>query len=172
MIVELEKLSDTPRRICGEEDISIRDATDTDRKIRYRIELLARRSGETFYFNSKLRGMLSTQCHKCLKPTDFEVDTDFDLIVQRGEAEVSEDNGYTHDEYIFIPIGQHDIALDQYIYENLVINVPMRILCDEQCKGLCPDCGADLNIEPCSCNQENDPRWDALKSLKNKFPKS
>lgn len=172
MIVELEKLSDTPRRIYGEEDISIRDATDTDRKIKYRIELLARRSGETFYFNSKLRGTLSTQCHKCLKPTDFEVDTDFDLIVQRGEAGVSEDSSYTHDEYIFIPIGQQDITLDQYIYENLVINIPMRILCNEQCRGLCPECGADLNIEPCSCNQETDPRWNALRSLKNKFPKS
>jgi uncharacterized protein len=172
MIVELDKLSDAPQRIYGEEDLSIQDATDAERTIRYRIELLARRGGETFYFNGTLQGTLSTQCHKCLKPTDLGVDTQFDLIVQRGEAESTEEGDYSHDEYVYIPIGQQDIRLDQYIYENLVINIPMRILCEEDCKGLCPDCGADLNIEACTCNQKTDPRWEALKSLKNKLPKS
>jgi uncharacterized protein len=172
MIVELEKLSDSAQRIYGEEDIAIRDATDADQKIRYQIELLARRSGETFYFNAKLQGTLSTQCHKCLKPAEFEVDTAFDLIVQRGETKSTEGEAYTHDEYIYIPIGQQDISLDQYIYENLVINIPMRILCDDGCKGLCPNCGADLNTDTCSCSPQTDTRWDALKTLKNKLPKS
>jgi uncharacterized protein len=172
MIVELEKLSDTAQRIYGEEDVDIRDATNSERKVRYRLDLVAKRSGETFYFNAKLLGTLATQCHKCLKPADFEVDTTFDLIIQRGELESVEESNYSHDEYIFIPIGQQDITLDQYIYENLVINIPMRILCDDACKGLCPNCGADLNIEPCSCRQKTDPRWDALNALKNKLPKS
>ena len=172
MIVELEKLSDSAQRIYGEEEIAIRDAADVERKIKYRIELLAKRSGETFYFNVKLQGTLSTQCHKCLKPADFEVDTAFDLIVQRGDIESTEESNYTHDEYIYIPIGQQDITLDQYIYENMVINIPIRILCDDGCKGLCPDCGADLNTDTCSCSQQIDPRWNALKTLKNKLPKS
>jgi len=172
MIVELDKLSDTPRRIEGEDDLHIRDISDADRKIRYRSDLLARRSGETFYFHAKLRGILSTQCHKCLKPTDFEVDTEFDLIVQRAEAEAVEESGYSHDDYVFIPIGQQDIRLDQFIYENLALNIPMRILCNEECKGLCPNCGADLNVEECSCSRQEDPRWHALKSLKKKLPKS
>jgi len=172
MIVELEKLSDSAQRIYGEEDIAIRDAADVESKIKYRIELLAKRSGETFYFNAKLQGTLSTQCHKCLQPADFEVDTEFDLIVQRGDVESTEESNYTHDEYIYIPIGRQDISLDPYIYENMVINIPMRILCEDGCKGLCPDCGADLNTDTCSCRQQTDPRWNALKTLKNKLPKS
>ncbi|MFH1756381.1 MAG: DUF177 domain-containing protein [Candidatus Latescibacterota bacterium] len=62
--------------------------------------------------------------------------------------------------------------MNRYIYENLIINIPIRILCDEGCKGLCPDCGADLNSNPCSCIRTTESRWDALKSLKNRFPKS
>ena len=54
-----------------------------------------------------------------------------------------------------------------YVEECLFINEPFKVLCDEDCKGLCPSCGANLNQEQCSCGDDTDidPRMEALKEL-------
>ena len=52
------------------------------------------------------------------------------------------------------------------IRDALTLELPLRVLCKEDCKGLCPKCGHNLNEGPCGCDlREEDPRWDALKSL-------
>ena len=55
------------------------------------------------------------------------------------------------------------------VADNFLMNVEGRYLCSEDCKGLCPQCGADLNVEECGCNNENiDPRWSTLIDIMNK----
>lgn len=51
------------------------------------------------------------------------------------------------------------------VNDAVVLGMDMRVLCDEDCKGLCPRCGADLNGGPCPCPPETDPRFDKLKEL-------
>ena len=59
------------------------------------------------------------------------------------------------------------IHLDDFIHEQIVLAQPMKHLCSENCKGLCPRCGANLNDGPCDCKGEYvDPRWKALKNVK------
>ena len=103
-----------------------------------------------------------TLCSKCLKPVEFPLslklsrEIDFNLTEeQRREA---------MDEMNFI----HDFDLDTEILlqEEIMLNLPMQILCREDCKGLCPLCGIDRNKETCHCDDmPKDPRMAAISEL-------
>ena len=59
-----------------------------------------------------------------------------------------------------------EIDLGELLREELVLALPAKPLCDDDCKGICPGCGAELNHEACTCEAVTDPRWDILKQLK------
>jgi uncharacterized protein len=60
--------------------------------------------------------------------------------------------------------------VDAMAVEQIVLTMPMRFVCDELCKGLCPNCGADLNQGPCLCKDEpGDPRMSVLKEFRRKM---
>lgn len=66
-----------------------------------------------------------------------------------------------------IPPGMLVLDISQEIRDTVILGLPAKVLCREDCRGLCPVCGADLNQETCTCQREvMDPRWDALKKLK------
>jgi uncharacterized protein len=52
------------------------------------------------------------------------------------------------------------------VIEQVELQVPIRLLCREECRGLCPQCGADWNTEQCSCPPPIDPRWESLTGLR------
>ena len=112
------------------------------------------------------RTELELTCSRCLEPFTLPVATDFDLRyvprtenVGEGEKEVEEDDlataFYSNDQ----------IDLGHLIVEQLQLAVPMKPLCDEACKGLCPQCGTNLNTGSCDCSQAwEDPRLAALRT--------
>jgi uncharacterized protein len=57
------------------------------------------------------------------------------------------------------------VDLAEVLREELLLGMPMKALCDEDCKGICPGCGNELNTEPCTCKPEIDERWSALSAL-------
>jgi uncharacterized protein len=60
------------------------------------------------------------------------------------------------------------IDVDEIVKEQILLEVPARTLCREDCKGICPECGIDRNTGECDCTpKEIDPRWAALKSFRN-----
>lgn len=71
--------------------------------------------------------------------------------------------GEDNDEYIIVEDAV--LNLDELVYEDIILSLPMRYLCKDDCKGLCPMCGADLNKVDCGCKKPTDPRLDALKQL-------
>ena len=63
-----------------------------------------------------------------------------------------------------------NITLEQLLHNEILIHWPMRVLCKEDCKGICSHCGKDLNEGPCSCEQESlDPRMAAIRDIFSKF---
>jgi len=61
---------------------------------------------------------------------------------------------------------QSEIDITEDIRETVLLAIPIKLLCKHDCKGLCPHCGANLNVESCTCAEEMiDPRWEALKKL-------
>jgi uncharacterized protein len=69
-----------------------------------------------------------------------------------------------------VPPQATELELGEMVREELILAVPPYVLCREDCRGLCPQCGNDLNEGPCSCSPEPDPRWAKLEALKQQRP--
>ena len=104
-----------------------------------------------------------TRCARCLEPLDGKCEITF----ERPVATRLEDED-TEEEYILV--GENSsVNIDEPISEELLLSLPFRSLCSEDCKGLCPKCGCNKNRTECSCvTKEMDPRWAALKNFKAK----
>lgn len=115
-----------------------------------------------------LTGDVELTCSRCLEPFTLAVATDFDLrYVPRsenlgeGEKEVEEDDLAT------AFYADDAIDLGHLSMEQIHLALPMKPLCSETCRGLCPQCGTNLNTGSCECRQHwEDPRLAALRHLK------
>jgi uncharacterized protein len=126
-----------------------------------------------FRLAGRTQTTLELPCSRCLEPLAAPVDVPFDLRYQPhtansgpandGEREIEEDDlstaFYENDE----------IDLGQLMREQFYLAVPMKPLCSEGCKGLCPACGTNLNRESCDCKRGwEDPRLAPLRELRSK----
>ena len=95
----------------------------------------------------------------------MRVQTEFAVVFHRGQIPEDVDE----DDLVLLADaeeGAYDIL--PRVREAVILELPMRFLCSEDCKGLCPLCGANLNRGPCACgDREQDPRWEPLKKLLN-----
>ena len=120
----------------------------------------------------QLRGTLSAraevECDRCLKPVEIPVEADFDVAyTTESDYAASETAELQADDLRLSVYDGEAIELDDLVSEQILLALPPRTLCREDCRGLCPSCGADRNIEECRCETvEVDPRWAALASLK------
>jgi uncharacterized protein len=118
------------------------------------------------------RGTISAKaeidCSRCLEPISKDLVIDFAVgfvpaenFASDKEHEVSAEN---------LDIDQLDddrLDLKDVVREQILLNLPEQVFCKPDCKGLCPECGANLNLIDCKCGgNEPDPRWAALKNLK------
>ena len=122
---------------------------------------------DKFHLVGRVKTTLEMSCSRCLEPFTFDVDAPVDLRYQphahqdAGEREVEADDMdtafYENDE----------IDLGQLMREQFYLALPMKPLCKDDCKGLCPNCGTNLNKATCDCNTHwDDPRLAALRALK------
>jgi uncharacterized protein len=105
-------------------------------------------------------------CARCVEPVPTPLTGDFDLIFrpQAADAESGE-RAITLDETEIGYYEESGLSLEDVVREQVLLSLPTRTLCKEDCKGLCPRCGQNLNLEPCTCNTASDPRWNALAGL-------
>jgi len=89
--------------------------------------------------------LLKTSCDRCLK--EIEADFSFDIRHNLVRSLNNEDN----DDYVVTEGDELD--LDELVYADILLQLPTKLLCSENCKGLCPVCGADLNVAACSCGR-------------------
>jgi DUF177 domain-containing protein len=107
------------------------------------------------------------ECSRCLAPYDFANDEEFSLLLYPrapvAEKELSLEGG-DFDAYFY---DDAMLSVSPIAEERIQMAVPMKPLCREECRGLCPQCGSDLNVSECNCaSDEIDPRWRALRLLK------
>ncbi|MCI0488753.1 MAG: DUF177 domain-containing protein [Blastocatellia bacterium] len=150
----------------GEPDLASEDSRIAGRSI---LDLRIAREGDRV----KIRGSISSQvqffCDRCLAPLSIPVDQNFDLlyIPPIGARAPDEEMEIDPDDLSVGFYQGQTIDLDDLVREQIELALPMARLCGEECRGLCPDCGANLNHEECACAVEQiDPRWAALKELK------
>ncbi len=100
---------------------------------------------------------IETECDRCAVPVAKTLTIKMDHIF------VPESYDTTNDEYIVVPDSHYD--LDILATEDVLLSLPTKILCSENCKGICSRCGKNLNEGPCDCKKEVDPRLSSLLDL-------
>ena len=113
----------------------------------------------TLSFTAELK--YSTHCARCLKDISGKFILTFNRTVANSGTLQDEDN----DAYVIMKNGKLDI--DRELVEELLLEFPSKLLCEEECAGLCPKCGKNLNFGPCDCpkKKEIDPRLAILQKL-------
>ena len=131
----------------------------------------ASRKGEEVRLRGEVRTEVELLCDRCLGPsrTPLAVEFDASFIPQEAEAAKAENVELLSEDLGLSAYDGEAVDLDELVREQILLGLPSRRLCKEDCEGLCPKCGADLNAGRCSCEQgEVDPRWSALAGLKDK----
>lgn len=122
----------------------------------------------------RVRGRVSTDlrlsCVRCLEPFEMRIDEAVDLTYlpasQNVAPEGEEDRALDEEELDVAFYRDDEIDIAHMVMEQIVLALPMKPVCRENCQGLCPECGSNRNVEPCACvRDEVDPRWESLKSL-------
>ncbi len=122
-------------------------------------------------------GGISTQlelpCARCLEPVVRDVNRSFDLLYRPQGSDAGHEELSVTDAEAEIGYYTGDgLALEDVVREQVLLAVPLKVVCSEECKGLCPHCGQNLNQGACACPQTTgDERWAALKDLKDKLKK-
>ena len=107
----------------------------------------------------EVSGRAMVHCARCAAP--FEVGIKFPVK----ETLVREDEANPENDEIILYQGK-EIELDDIIVSNFLMNIPVKYLCREDCKGLCPQCGTNLNENSCDCDKDViDPRWEKLAEI-------
>jgi uncharacterized protein len=121
---------------------------------------------------SETRGKLS--CSRCLNDFETPIRAQYALTFVRDLPPVDDDAEgaeieISAEEMGLIPFSGEEIDLKEAIQEQVIMAMPIRAVCDESCRGLCPRCGADLNEAQCGCEEQTpevDRRFAALKNFK------
>ncbi|MEK6287945.1 MAG: DUF177 domain-containing protein [Acidobacteriota bacterium] len=129
------------------------------------VSLRANRDAKKVALVGSVSALVEFECDRCLATLSVPVVESFDLVYvpphgTGEEHELGEDDlslGFYQDGII---------SVDDLTREQIELALPMARLCTEECRGLCPECGANLNHAECACNGEVDTRWAALKELK------
>ena len=126
-----------------------------------------RLSGNEVFVNGHVETRAQVECDRCLKPVELPVNADFTLeYISDSDYESSQVVELTEAELLVSVFDGSGIDVDEIVKEQILLAVPTRMLCREDCKGICPECGIDRNTGECTCTKEEiDPRWAALKDL-------
>lgn len=113
------------------------------------------------------QGKVEVACARCLEPVEHALKGDFDLIFRPlGADKGVSDHSITTDETEIGYYQKSGLVLEDVLREQVLLSLPARTLCRQDCKGLCPRCGRNLNSEACACDAAPvDPRWAALSDL-------
>lgn len=171
MIIDLSNLLDDSEKFSkftGEIDQS--EISFPDREIKfnkpidYEADLFVLDDGEV-EFSLRINYSYTEPCSRCLKSTESSKE----IRISGKMVEGNEEDSLEEDEDNLIFYENHEFNIVNYIKTQIYISLPMKILCDENCKGLCSSCGIDLNENTCDCVEHTiDPR---LLELQKFFPK-
>jgi len=124
-------------------------------------------AGNEVFVNGHINALVQVECDRCLQPVELPVNTDFALdYISGAEYESTAAAELTEADLSLSVFDGKAIDIDEIVKEQILLTVPARTLCRDDCKGICPECGIDRNTGECSCVTDNtDPRWAALKNL-------
>jgi uncharacterized protein len=129
------------------------------------IRAMLRSEGNSLHLSLEVELLAHFTCDRCGNPFEKAHFCREDVYYTFEEDEAAGGDESAH----VIPKGATDLEIGQEIRDMVVLGLPFKILCSEECRGVCPQCGVNLNQSTCQCQRESvDPRWEALNKLKRK----
>ena len=122
------------------------------------VEGVVKNSADVLELSLVTRTTLDCSCDRCAKPFRREKEISYDCVL--AEEKQNEDN----EDIVLLEQGEF-VDAEDLARTAFILGMDTKTLCSEECKGLCPRCGADLNLGPCSCKKDVDPRLAALAKL-------
>lgn len=125
------------------------------------LEIEVQKFSDKYFVKVSFLAPANFSCDRCLVDFTQNLEGSFRLVFSKQQVTDPPTDDYRH-----LSETATEIDLSADLRENLLLAIPMKALCHDECRGLCPHCGANLNEEICHCQQEQiDPRWEKLKSL-------
>ncbi|MGD2089870.1 MAG: DUF177 domain-containing protein [Candidatus Aminicenantes bacterium] len=109
------------------------------------------REKEKIRARGKIRTALSLRCVNCLENYELKVNSKFDIILFPVYLVKSTDTALTIDEMEYIFFDGEEIDLEKILMEQVNLFIPFNPICTTDCRGICPNCGVNLNYEECQC---------------------
>lgn len=145
--------------VWGDARVNLQGAVSVD------LQVAATPTGQVVA-RGRMGGVLEQRCRRCLEPVHATVDEQIDMVWAPRDT-LAEGPHEGEDDIRELEPGTNELALAEAIREEFILAAPRYVLCEDDCRGLCPRCGINRNKESCDCTlAEPDPRWDALRALK------
>ena len=127
------------------------------------VDVMLEKSGKQLYVDADVRAQGMFPCDRCTSPFSLALRAPFQMYYVWDPRDVElQDPSQVQ----VIPPGLPAIDLAEDVRQTVLLAVPLKLLCKDECRGLCPRCGADLNKESCRCSPETlDARWAPLREL-------
>ena len=126
------------------------------------VRIEAVRSGESVIATVNVSSTVTAPCSRCLESARAEISSTLRWVFSTKE----EEGEWKYDEHILLSSLEENVSFEDYVWETLISALPVTLLCSEDCRGLCPSCGANLNRQSCNCHEgRTDPRLEILKNL-------
>lgn len=138
------------------------EATTFEGPVEVRLRATTAGSGEVVVRGS-VEADVRRECRRCLEPVPGRLEQELTMVFLPSDAPGVEEDS----EARVFDARAAELDLSEAVREEVLLGIDPYVVCDPECKGLCPRCGANRNVEECACKEEEaDPRWDALRALK------
>ena len=169
MKIRLQDITETPKEVEYEEAASDLDLTVESGIVNdfrcgapSRVRLLYYRAGLDLFFEGDVEAPIAGKCARCLEEYDFAVSAPIHFLVAPRDAQGGEDEDVNVSTY-----DGDEVDLTPLVRETVLLNLPTTPLCSEGCRGLCSECGINLNRDECSCTiDDGDPRMAVFRTLR------
>ena len=122
--------------------------------------------GKKLEIEGKAKLTLVIPCDRCLDPVPVKLEFDIVRTVDLSETEEERIDEFDEQPYV----SGYNLDVDQLVCDELILNLPMKVLCSESCKGICSRCGTNLNHETCDCDiRSADPRMAVIQDIFKQF---
>ncbi|MFO7985754.1 MAG: DUF177 domain-containing protein [Desulfatiglandaceae bacterium] len=173
MIIDLRHISHEPRRFDFTFQPHWWQSEGVDDQILgpdglLTVRITIYREGRSYTVEGNLEGRFKVRCDRCLEPYTLELQPNFRLVLDRGPLDYGQSEyGLMQEDLSVRFIDDPELNVDEIVREQIYLSLPIKCLCREDCAGLCPVCGRNLNLDTCSCQRETGhPAFSKLKDLR------
>ena len=168
-----ENLPEEGKRLTGALDVELEademaDALVTREPVEF--DIWAIRDGRALQVSGSLSAPVQVRCSRCAQDFALAVEREFELLYEPADVGSEE----PHPE-----LDESDLSLDYYegqavdvhelLAEQVLLALPMKVLCVDDCRGLCPKCGVNRNTTDCDCKRDVDPRLTSLEAIRDQL---